>query len=191
MQVFEPDTPMIADLINQWDPILHTECIPFDFETGYTLEDGRILMGEDVFKILRDSMCAHRGIGLSACQIGLPIRVFVMGNPDDPSSVIPVFNPMIVSSSEELHEIEEGCLSFPGLFIKIKRPEMIRARFANTSGVIDSATFTGLSAHVFQHEFDHLYGMVFTRRAHWKDLDKARMQQKKLNRQKKRNAQNK
>jgi len=177
----------VFDLVDKFDPVLKQECAPFNFETGVTLEDGKTLNGQELFEILRDSMVAHRGLGLSACQIGIPTRVFVIGNPDEPDSIIPVFNPTIVHASDEVVTTQEGCLSFPGLFIDIKRPASIRARFANAQGTVDSANFSGLTATVFQHEFDHLYGTVFTKRAHWKDLDKAYMQQKKLNRARKRN----
>ena len=172
------------------DPLLRTECLPFSFSEGYTLPNGNSLDAHEIFEILKDHMCKYRGIGLSACQLGIMTRMFIMGNPDDKNSIIPIINPNIVNVSDEISYNEEGCISFPGLFIKIKRPNSIRARFANLNGEINTANFSGLSARVFQHEYDHLNGILFTKRASSLNLERARSQQKKLNRLRKKNAQN-
>lgn len=172
----------VYELVNKYDPVLHKKCEEFNFEKGY---NG--LSANEIYEILRDSMCHHRGVGLSACQLGIDARVFVMGNPDDPASVIPIFNPKIVNIGDKIVTVEEGCLSFPGLFIKMKRPHEVRMRFADINGKVDTASFTGMTARIALHEYDHLEGIVFTKIARRLDLDKAYMQQKKLNRARKRN----
>lgn len=101
----------------------------------------------------------HKGLGLSANQCGFPYRVFVMGAEDN---YVSFFNPEIDSFSKEEVIMEEGCLSFPLLSLRIKRPKSIDVRYLDYNGVQRFATFEGLSARVFQHELDHLNGIVYT-----------------------------
>lgn len=173
---------MKLKLLDSYDPLLREECEPFNFEKGY---NG--MNATEIFELLKENMIAHRGVGLSACQIGINTRVFVIGDPGNEASIIPVFNPKIVHYSDEEVVMEEGCLSFPGLFVRVKRPTHIRARFANLLGEVDVANFTGFTARVFQHEYDHMDGMVFTRRAQRHEVERGYRQQKKLNRERKRN----
>ena len=114
---------------------------------------------------LKESMITHGGLGLSACQVGLPWRVFVAGNPNDPGNIKVFFNPNIVSTSENLVLMEEGCLSYPGLFIKVKRPDSIRIRYAGSNGHITTDVFDSIPARVIQHEYDHMDGIVFKNRS--------------------------
>ena len=105
-----------------------------------------------------ETMYAAPGIGLAANQVGVPYRVFVMiGSPADYAC----FNPKIVGFSNEIVELDEGCLSFPNLFVKIKRPRDIRVRFTDYNGDVSTHTFTGMTARIFQHELDHLDGKLF------------------------------
>ena len=92
------------------------------------------------------------------------VRAFVIGNPDDPASIIGVFNPLIVNYDEETVVYEEGCVSYPGLFIKIKRPRSIRVRYRGWNGEAGTSKFEGYTARVFQHEYDHLQGVLFVDR---------------------------
>jgi len=127
-----------------------------------------------LFEDMRNTMCSNKGIGLAAPQVGLSYKMFVIGDPSTPESCIPVFNPSIVSVSDETVTYEEGCLSFPGLYISIKRPRNIRARFANQNGEVNTVQFDGLTARTFQHEYDHIYGILYTSRANIYHLEKAR-----------------
>lgn len=145
-------------------PILKQECVPFDFEK----EDAKAL-----FETLRDEMVKHRGVGLSAPQIGIPVRAFVIGNFSSPEDIIGVFNPLIVDYDEETVVYEEGCISYPGLFIKIKRPRGIRVRYREWDGEIGTTRYEGYTARVFQHEYDHLNGITFQTRANRYHLEKA------------------
>jgi len=162
------------ELVKSNDPILHEMCSEFDFENGYTFENGTNLKAKQLYEILKNKMIENKGVGLSACQIGIPVRVFVIGNPSDPDSVIGVFNPIIVDYDEEKVLYEEGCLSFPGLFIKIKRPRAIRARYRGWDGNAGTTRYEGYTARVFQHEYDHLNGITFQSRANRYHLEKAR-----------------
>lgn len=153
---------------------LRNKLIPFDFEST----EGPTAF--QLYETLRDTMCANKGIGLAANQIGLPYRVFVMGNPSEPDQVIGVFNPKIVDVDEEETYYDEGCLSFPGLYIKIKRPSAIRVRFTTHDGTTDTIRFEGMTARIFLHEYDHLEGITFTQKANPVHLERARRQKKQL-----------
>lgn len=170
---------MILKLVKDTDPILSQKCEAFNF-------DDPQVDPEELFKNLKDTMMHYRGLGLSACQVGIPLRVFVMGNYADENNIVPVFNPRITSFLDERKiSIEEGCLSFPGLYIKILRPHAVRVRYANQEGKMDSFKFDGLTARVFQHEYDHLDGIVYTSKSHRINLERAKKKQKKMNKLKK------
>lgn len=173
-------------LLHKNDPLLKQPCLNFDFDTGYSLANGDRIDARELFDILRTRMCENRGVGLAAPQIGIMTRAFVIGNPSDPENVISVFNPRIVDASAEFEMYEEGCLSFPDLYLKIKRPMHIRARFMNHVGVTDTVKFTGFTSRIFQHEYDHLDGLLYTKRATSYHLELAKNQLKSLNRLRKR-----
>ena len=100
------------------------------------------------------------GYGLSANQIGLPLKMFVIeGEP-----AYAIFNPRITYYGDEDVLLEEGCLSYPGLALKIKRPRFIRVRFQDPYGDFVTKQFDGISSRVFQHEFDHSEGVDFISR---------------------------
>ena len=161
------------ELIKGTDPRLKQTCPEFDFETGYMMEDGTVLQAKQLYELLRDTLVKHRGVGLSAPQLGIMARVFVIGNPDEPSEIIGVFNPMIVDYDEETVVYEEGCVSYPGLFIKIKRPRGIRARYRGWDGEVGTTRYEGYTARVFQHEYDHLNGITFQQKANRFHLEQA------------------
>ena len=110
-----------------------------------------------------DFMIANHGIGLAANQIGLTKRVFVMGSEHIPGFPKPfaVFNPVILNASEETALDKEGCLSYPDLWLSIKRPAVIEVRYQTSDGVVVEAALSGLIARCFQHELDHLNGICF------------------------------
>lgn len=117
-----------------------------------------------------------KGIGLSANQLGLPYRVFVMsGNPD-----FVCFNPSITASTDQLALLDEGCLSWPGLYAKIKRPADVRVRFTDPYGNVCVKKFGGMSARCFQHELEHLEGGRFVDHLSQFALNRAREKQEKL-----------
>ena len=106
-------------------------------------------------------MYEHDGIGLAANQAGIRARVFVMGHKDRPDAGMAFFNPEVIENTDDIEDLEEGCLSFPGIFVKIKRPRAIKARWQNPKGELMEAEFTGYECKCFLHELDHLEGIVF------------------------------
>ncbi len=178
---------MIRPLLNQYDVILKSKCANWNFNNsdgGYTTPDGELHTAESLFEDLRDTMQHNKGLGLSAPQIGINSCVFVLGNPGDTASIKEFFNPMVVDILGEDVYIEEGCLSFPGMFVKVKRPRAIRIRATDRTGDTTTYQFEGLTAHIFLHELDHLNGITFLKRASPFHIDRARSQMKKLNRRK-------
>jgi len=97
------------------------------------------------------------GMGLSANQVGIDTQFFTMGLD---LLRIDVFNPKIISSTGETSS-EEGCLSFPGIFLQIKRPLNIEVEYQNAQGETVRTKLTGLTARIFLHEYDHMMGKTF------------------------------
>jgi peptide deformylase len=110
-----------------------------------------------------DFMISAKGIGLAANQIGMTKQVFVIGSNNIPGFPMPfaVFNPKIINVSEDLTLDQEGCLSYPDLWLAIKRPAKIQVEYQNSKGDIIEAEMDGLVSRCFQHEFDHLNGICF------------------------------
>jgi peptide deformylase len=108
-----------------------------------------------------ETMFAHDGLGLSANQVGHRIRMFVMGHKDFPENAQAFFNPIVVANTNTVKDLEEGCLSFPGIYVNIKRPTAIKARWQNSSGEWQESEFSGYDCKCFLHELDHLEGIVF------------------------------
>lgn len=114
-------------------------------------------------KQMIEFMLAENGIGLAANQIGIAKRVFVMGSLDIPGFPKPfaLFNPKVVKVSEETNIFKEGCLSYPGLWLNIKRPAKITVEYFDSSRNHHTAEMDGYIARCFQHELDHLNGVCF------------------------------
>jgi peptide deformylase len=161
---------MIRNLVDKYDPILRQATERFDFKNPPV---DPVLLYQD----LAQTMIEHNGIGLAAPQIGLPYRAFVMRAED----VIGVFNPIVVDISSETVILEEGCLSYPNLFVKIKRPKKIKARYTLPNGEVVTKIFDGITARCFQHELDHLNGVLHTSRANKIHLEQAKKIASKFN----------
>jgi peptide deformylase len=112
-----------------------------------------------------------KGLGLSANQVGIDARVFVMGT--DETNRKNVFNPKIISSSSETQLAKEGCLSYPGLWLTVKRPKQITMSYQTVTGEYVVETFSDLPARIAQHEFDHMEGLNFTDHVSQLKLDMA------------------
>ena len=108
-------------------------------------------------------MLEEGGIGLAANQIGLTKRVFVMGsyNIEGFPKPFALFNPRILEVSEETSVFKEGCLSYPGLWLSIKRPAKIVAEYQDSDANTHTVEMDGYVARCFQHELDHLNGVCF------------------------------
>ena len=160
---------MIRERVPYTHPILKTKMEPFDFSNPP-------VNPVELYQELAENMLEYHGIGLSANQIGLPYRAFVMRAEE----IIGVFNPKVVDFSQETIILEEGCVSNEGLFVKIKRPKKIRARFTLPNGETVTRQFDGLTARCFLHELDHLDGVLYTSRANSFHLQQAKKKQKKF-----------
>ena len=116
-------------------------------------------------RVLIDNMIHHNGIGISANQIGIWERAFAMVRDLENNEVMVCFNPRIVKSYAEEVEMEEGCLSYPELFLKIKRPDKIVVKYEDEDKKTHKMKLQGLASRVFQHEYDHMEGIDFTQRS--------------------------
>ena len=115
-------------------------------------------------RVLIDNMIHHNGIGISANQIGIWERAFAMIRDLEHQEVMVCFNPRIIKSYSEEVEMEEGCLSYPELFLKIKRPDKIVVKYEDEDKKTHKMKLQGLASRVFQHEYDHMEGIDFTQR---------------------------
>ena len=115
-------------------------------------------------RVLVDNMIHHQGIGISANQIGIWERAFAMVKDIENNEVIVCFNPRIIKSYSEEVEMEEGCLSYPELFLKVKRPDKIIVKYEDEDKKTHKIKLEGLASRVFQHEYDHMEGIDFTQR---------------------------
>lgn len=136
------------------NPILRERMPEFDFNNP-------IMDPKQLEKDMLEFMYANKGIGLAANQVGISARVFVMGYSGDPDAGMAFFNPIIVANTETIEDKEEGCLSFPGIYVKIKRPSAIKARWQNSSSEWQEGQFDGYNCKCFLHEFDHLEGITY------------------------------
>lgn len=157
----------ILVLMKSGDPVLSQKTEEFDFKTPPT---DPIQLAKDLY----ETMIENKGLGLAAPQVGLSYRAFAMYAVPG----IVCFNPRIVSFTEEQILMEEGCLSFPNLIIKIKRPRAIRARYTEPNGNVQTVQMDGMTARVYQHELDHLDGIIMQRKANSIHLARALNQQK-------------
>ena len=148
--------------IGDLNDMLRDKDIPaFDFNNP---QQDPVKLAKDLIK----TMQSGNGIGLAANQIGIRLKVFCMQT--DPPMVC--FNPRITWQSEETVKLEEGCLSYPGVIIKIERPQHIRVRFQDPYGTPIVKKFTGMAARCFLHEYDHLQGKLYYERADWFQKEK-------------------
>jgi peptide deformylase len=114
-------------------------------------------VNEDLVYRMRILMQKEGGIGLASNQCGERVRMFIMLID---GKFWECFNPEITECSTDLTEFNEGCLSFTGEYVIIKRPGTIRVRYFNAEGIEFNETLTGLPARCFQHELDHLNGIT-------------------------------
>ena len=151
----------VFPLIPPSDPRLLMQVAPFLDES---LEQFGFADRKELSKVMYDNMVKYGGLGLSANQVGLPYRMFVMGgHPQvEDGKVRTVFNPLINDVSPESINLKEGCLSFPFLFLSIKRPKWCSVRYTDENGEEIEETLHGMSARIFMHENEHMNGYVFT-----------------------------
>ncbi len=144
----------IKEIITVPNPLLKTVSKPVD------AIDSKIL---SILNDMLETMYAAPGIGLAAIQIGIPKRLLVIDIGRDNENRDPHFfiNPEILDPAEELSYFEEGCLSVPGVWEEIERPNECNVRFLDINGDEKNIRYSGMMATVIQHEMDHLNGIVF------------------------------
>lgn len=144
----------ILKLVAETDPILKETMPEFDFSD-------KSISAVELADSLVESCKLYKGYGLSANQCGIRARVFVMGAADE---YVAFFNPKVLSTNGEVH-MEEGCLSFPLLGLRITRPKEIEVEYQDYTGKTRYIKLDGISARCFLHELDHMNGIVYTERA--------------------------
>jgi peptide deformylase len=129
----------------------------------------------DLIRRMAKVMMENNGIGLAAPQVGISKRIFVMGNE---TKLYACINPEIIEGTGIAMD-REGCLSFPDLWLNVKRQESIKVKFYNAVGSEIITEFTGLIARVFQHERDHLDGICYDTQVGKLSLEFAKKRRKK------------
>ena len=114
---------------------------------------------------LTENMFHYNGVGLSANQIGIEERVFVMISDMDTQETITCFNPKIIKESKDMVIMEEGCLSYADLFLNVPSPNSVIVKYEDEGKKIHKERLTGFVARIFQHEYDHMEGIDFTQRS--------------------------
>ena len=145
---------MILQLTPNTHPILHERVKPCSKD----------LDRPQISRILKENMIHYEGVGLSANQIGICERVFIMVLNMETEETITCFNPRIIKRYDDNVWCEEGCLSFPDEIINVKRPDRIVVKYEDEDKKDHKIKLSGMAARVFLHEFDHLEGIVFTER---------------------------
>jgi len=154
-------------LIKAPDEFLEKQVKEFDFST---MDPG------EISKNMIDVMHKYKGVGLAANQVGVDAQIFVMGE-KDPMTVI---NPIITEVGTEKVEMEEGCLSFPGLYMKVSRPSVVSVQYLDIEQKECIIKLEGFHARVFLHEYDDLQGITFDQRVSKLRLDMAKKKQQKI-----------
>lgn len=161
---------MDLKLVKENDAILREVASPWDFTV-----DGD---PNDLIRRMVKVMMENNGIGLAGPQVGVNKRIFVMGNE---SKMYACINPEVVEASGNEMDIE-GCLSFPDLWLRVRRADTIKVRYYNAVGELIETEFNGLIARVFQHERDHLDGVCYDTRVAKLSLEMAKNRRKKRSR---------
>lgn len=139
---------MILEIKKYPNPVLRKKCQ----EVAEITDEIRNLSQD-----MKETMRRKDGLGLAAPQIGELKRIIIVQTANGAEVFI---NPKITGKSKETEIREEGCLSFPGLFLKIKRAGEIEMEFLDLRGEKKEIKAEGLSARIFQHEIDHLDGIL-------------------------------
>ncbi len=152
----------IRRIIKHGEKVLKVPCPALDYAA----------FKDELPALLKDmwaTMAAARGVGLAAPQIGLSLRVAVIDvKPEGKPQRLVLINPEILSLEGELND-EEGCLSLPGVYAKLRRRARARVRALDENGESRELTGEGLLARAFQHEIDHLDGKLYVDRLPFED----------------------
>lgn len=144
----------ILKLVDFYDPILRQPTIPVKLETAADRKHA-----DTIALSLAETLAKTQGLGLSANQCGRTERMFAINMGEQIWTLI---NPEIIEKSDTVSDLAEGCLSYPGLYLKLKRSDHIKVKFQAINGEWIEQEFDGLTAVCIQHEIDHLDGKIFT-----------------------------
>tara|TARA_A200000159_G_scaffold63393_1_gene58664 strand:- start:454 stop:1041 length:588 start_codon:yes stop_codon:yes gene_type:complete len=136
----------------------------------------------EVSKAMFLCMKKYGGVGLTCNQAGLPFRMFVMGNhlSLQNGKKYACWNPRIVATSNDTILMQEGCLTFPYLFLKIERPRTINVEFEDDDGKTIKEEFSSLFSRIYQHELDHTMGITFVEKVSKLKFDMAKKKAEKM-----------
>jgi len=143
------------DLTLYPDPVLRKPAEPI---TAFDEELRAIVQG------MFERMYASKGVGLAAPQVGLKLRILVLNPTGESKDELVLVNPKILARSGPPTLFEEGCLSFPGVYAEIERPEACRIQACTLDGTPFEATYDGFVSRIVQHEYDHLEGVLLVDR---------------------------
>lgn len=163
-------------LVQSNDPILSQSCK----SVGQELLDNNAAGIKPIAAALIDKIYSLNALGISACQIGIDLALFAI-IVDGKTRICA--NPQIVAAAADMEKDDEGCLSFPGLYLKVNRPNAVVVRYLNEDGKEITEQLDGLAARAWLHEYDHTIGICFTSRVTKLALDIAN---RKLNKQRRR-----
>ena len=163
-------------LVKSPDPWLEKSVKDFDFD---------VLDAKAISEEMIEIMETEGGIGLSANQVALDARIFVMKPHllEDKSPLV-IINPHLTSVTVNYEDMPEGCLSHPDLFLTVKRPRGIVAKYLDINAKECTIELYDIDARCFLHEYDHLNGIEFTDRVSKLKLDRAKKKRQKLNKRK-------
>jgi peptide deformylase len=166
-------------LVPPSDPRVQSAVAPF---TDDMLKEHKFKDRQELSDVMFKTMRRFGGIGLSANQVGLPFNMFVLGDHPELESGLKMacFNPMIVSTSEEEILMKEGCLTFPFLFLSIKRPRKCVVKYTDEKGDLKEGQLDGMISRIFQHEMEHMLGINFTDKVSKFKLDMAKNKAQKM-----------
>jgi peptide deformylase len=141
-------------IVNYPHPALRAKCKP----VANIDKDVRLAAGE-----MLDLMYKREGLGLAAPQVTLDYQLIVLnfeGEPDRKDQEVVAINPVVIES-KGAEKDREGCLSFPGLYQDIRRAKTVTVQFYDLDGKLQTMTCSDLAARIWQHEIDHLNGVLF------------------------------
>ncbi len=142
----------ILKIVKYGDPILRKKTQPVS-----EINDDVRTLAEDML----ETMYSARGVGLAAPQIGLSLQICVIDVlPEGKNRPFVFINPKIISGENKIEQ-EEGCLSFPKIYEKVKRFEKVQVEYTDLKGNVNTVEAEGFFAKACQHEIDHLNGKVF------------------------------
>ena len=160
---------MNLELVYHPNELLETVCEEWDIENPP-------IEPVELKKKMFEAMAKNGGIGIAGPQLGLPYRVFALLNQStnniNERQMIAI-NPEIIEEDPVEVGMYESCLSVPGLVLNVTRPHKIKASWTNEKGQRRTETLVGYTARIFQHELDHLNGVMFMDRVSPLELKKA------------------